>query len=257
MAELTGFPELTPYDGGWCGNDVFSEVLTPEQRRSRESARTPSENACARRIPGLRLDFLADAGSGEMYLGELNPRVTGASSITNVTAVAYGDMPLFLFHLLEFMDVEYEIDVEELNRRWAHPATSTSGRSSSSNRRRTRRADHRCPGVGHLAHGGRRTIRTRASRHRLAHGRRRIGGFLSAHRGCRRLPVSGRGPGYPGHARAVPRRRPRAGRPGQVVDHRYQVAVPQRAAALGGASPSNWNCSASRCSSGTRYRRCA
>ena len=22
MAELTGFPELTPYDGGWCGNDV-------------------------------------------------------------------------------------------------------------------------------------------------------------------------------------------------------------------------------------------
>ena len=23
MAELTGFPELTPYGGGWCGNDVF------------------------------------------------------------------------------------------------------------------------------------------------------------------------------------------------------------------------------------------
>ena len=47
--------------------------------------------------------------------------MTGASSITNVTAVAYGDMPLFLFHLLEFMDVDYEIDVDELNERWAHP----------------------------------------------------------------------------------------------------------------------------------------
>ena len=69
----------------------------------------------------FELDFLADAESGEMYLGELNPRVTGASSITNVTAVAYGDMPLFLFHLLEFMDVDYEIDVDELNERWAHP----------------------------------------------------------------------------------------------------------------------------------------
>ena len=54
-----------------------------------------------------------------MYLGELNPRVTGASSMTNVTAVAYGDMPLFLFHLLEFLDVEYEIDVDELNGGWA------------------------------------------------------------------------------------------------------------------------------------------
>ena len=59
--------------------------------------------------------------SGEMYLGELNPRVTGASSMTNVTAVAYGDMPLFLFHLLEFMDVDYEIDVDELNDGWAQP----------------------------------------------------------------------------------------------------------------------------------------
>ena len=36
-----------------------------------------------------------------------------------MTAVAYGDMPLFLFHLLEYMDVDYEIDVDELNERWA------------------------------------------------------------------------------------------------------------------------------------------
>ena len=69
----------------------------------------------------FELDFLVDADTGEMCLGEMNPRVTGASSMTNVTAVAYGDMPLFLFHLLEFMDVDYEIDVDELNERWAHP----------------------------------------------------------------------------------------------------------------------------------------
>jgi biotin carboxylase len=123
MAELTGFPELTPYDGGWCGNDVFPEVLTAEQRLlARERTYAVGERLRQEGYRGyFELDFLADASSGEMYLGELNPRVTGASSITNVTAVAYGDMPLFLFHLLEFMDVEYEIDVEELNRRWAHP----------------------------------------------------------------------------------------------------------------------------------------
>jgi biotin carboxylase len=28
MTELTGFPELTPYGGGWCGNDVFAAALT-------------------------------------------------------------------------------------------------------------------------------------------------------------------------------------------------------------------------------------
>jgi len=121
MAELTGFPELTPYDGGWCGNDVSPDVLTEEQRAIAR-ARTIAMGERLRK-EGYRgyfeLDFLLDAATGELWLGELNPRVTGASSITNVTAVAYGDMPLFLFHLLEFMDVDFEIDVDELNARWA------------------------------------------------------------------------------------------------------------------------------------------
>jgi biotin carboxylase len=121
MAELTGFPELTPYDGGWCGNDVSPELLTEKQRRlARERTAAMGERLRQEGYRGyFELDFLLDAETGEMWLGELNPRVTGASSITNVTAVAYGDMPLFLFHLLEFMDVDYEIDVDELNERWA------------------------------------------------------------------------------------------------------------------------------------------
>ncbi len=123
MTELTGFPELTPYGGGWCGNDVFATALSDEQRAL---ARLYTQRMGDRlRDEGYRgyfeLDFLADADSGELYLGELNPRVTGASSMTNVTAVAYGDMPLFLFHLLEFAGVEYEIDVAALNEAWAHP----------------------------------------------------------------------------------------------------------------------------------------
>ncbi len=121
MAELTGFPELTPYDGGWCGNDVSPELLTEEQRRTaRERTIAMGERLRQEGYRGyFELDYLLDAETGDMWLGELNPRVTGASSITNVTAVAYGDMPLFLFHLLEFMDIDYEIDVDELNERWA------------------------------------------------------------------------------------------------------------------------------------------
>jgi len=102
---------------------VFTDVLTEHQRLlERQRTFAMGERLREEGYRGyFELDFLADANTGEMFLGELNPRVTGASSITNVTAVAYGDMPLFLFHLLEFMDVDYEIDVDELNRRWAHP----------------------------------------------------------------------------------------------------------------------------------------
>ncbi len=124
MTELTGYPELTPYGGGWCGNDVFAAALS-EAHRTQARAFT-QQMGDRLREEGYRgyfeLDFLADMDTGEMWLGELNPRVTGASSMTNVTAVAYGDMPLFLFHLLEFLDVDYEIDVDELNAGWAQPS---------------------------------------------------------------------------------------------------------------------------------------
>ena len=69
----------------------------------------------------FELDFLIDQDTKEVYLGELNPRITGASSMTNHAAFAHADVPLFLFHLLEFSGVPFDIDVAELNARWADP----------------------------------------------------------------------------------------------------------------------------------------
>ena len=67
----------------------------------------------------LEVDYLVDAGSGDLYLGEINPRLSGISSMTNVSASAYADMPLFLFHLAEYLDLDYVIDTDDLRRRWA------------------------------------------------------------------------------------------------------------------------------------------
>ena len=121
MTELVGFKELTPYRGGWCGNEIFAESFTPEIR---QKARTLTVRFGEQlRKEGYRgyfeLDWLIDQDSGEIYLGELNPRVTGASSMTNHAAFAHADAPLFLFHLLEFSDVEFELDIDALNERWA------------------------------------------------------------------------------------------------------------------------------------------
>ena len=62
--------------------------------------------------------MLVDSDTDEVYLGELNPRISGASAITNVTAGAYADVPLFAFHLLEYFDMPFEFDVDEINARW-------------------------------------------------------------------------------------------------------------------------------------------
>jgi len=125
MRDLTGHPELTPHKGGWCGNDIFPEALSPEHReRARVLTQRLGERLAKEGYRGFfEVDYLADLDTGELYLGELNPRISGVTSMTNVTAGAYADMPLFMFHLLEYLDVEYEIDVEEINERWAQSSS--------------------------------------------------------------------------------------------------------------------------------------
>lgn len=123
MTELVGFEQLTPYQGGWCGNEIFADAFTQQIRDAARDAtfKVGQELKEEGYLGYFELDFLIDEDSQELYLGEMNPRITGASSITNHAVFALADAPLFLFHLLEWMDTEYELDVDELNRRWAEP----------------------------------------------------------------------------------------------------------------------------------------
>lgn len=120
LTELAGYKELTPYKGGWCGNEMHPNVVTDGQRaRAIELVRKVGEGLKSTGYRGFfEVDVLVDTDTDEVYLGELNPRISGASAITNVTAGAYADVPLFLFHLLEYLDVEFELDVDEINARW-------------------------------------------------------------------------------------------------------------------------------------------
>lgn len=124
MTEMVGFKELTPYRGGWCGNEIFSTAFSPKVRnKARELTFKFGEQLRKEGYRGyFELDFLIEEKTGDIYLGELNPRITGVSSMTNHAAFAHADAPLFLFHLLEFSGVPFELDVNELNNRWADQA---------------------------------------------------------------------------------------------------------------------------------------
>ena len=121
MTELVGFKELTPYKGGWCGNEIYPNAFNDDIR---EKAKIYTQRFGDQlRKEGYKgyfeLDFLIDQDNGEVYLGELNPRVSGVSNLVNHSKFATDDVPLFLFHLLEWMDVPYEIDTEALTNKWA------------------------------------------------------------------------------------------------------------------------------------------
>jgi hypothetical protein len=126
MSELIGYKRLTPSRGGWCGNEMFPEVLTGESRRTAtQLVRRLGDRLAKEGYRGFfEVDVLVDTDTSEVYLGELNPRISGASSITNVTAGAYADVPLFLFHILEYMNVDFDLDVDEINERWEELASA-------------------------------------------------------------------------------------------------------------------------------------
>lgn len=120
MTDITGFEEITPYKGGWCGNDVSTTILPDDvPAKVRKMARLFGDRLYAEGYKGVFcLDFLLDTDDNEVYLGEVNPRVSGASPPTNLITTTYGGCPLFLFHLLEFLDVDYEIDIDQVQSRW-------------------------------------------------------------------------------------------------------------------------------------------
>lgn len=125
MTEITGHAELTPYRGGWAGNEMFPAVLDDSSRHAAiELVRKLGDRLGVEGYRGFfEVDVLLDTDTGDVYLGELNPRVSGASAITNVTAGAYADVPLFAFHLLEYSGIDFEIDVDEINDRWEELAS--------------------------------------------------------------------------------------------------------------------------------------
>jgi hypothetical protein len=124
MTELVGFSELAPVRGAWCGNEVAAESFTVQQR---QKAKEYTEKFGAELLKeGYRgyfeIDYLWDLDTGDLYLGELNPRISGAAPMTNSGLLAKSDLPMIMFHILEFLDVPFELDVTALNDRWADPA---------------------------------------------------------------------------------------------------------------------------------------
>jgi hypothetical protein len=77
LTEIVGQKDLTPYKGGWCGNEVFPGAFSEVVRaKAREMAFKFGNQLWQEGYRGyFDLDFLIDRDGGDVYLGELNPRV--------------------------------------------------------------------------------------------------------------------------------------------------------------------------------------
>lgn len=102
MLEVTGHAELTKFKGGWAGSELFPGLLSIPEVESANALVSKFANVLKEK--GYRgtfeISILLDSYTREIFLGELNPRITGSAPISNLAIC--GNLPLFTYHILEF-----------------------------------------------------------------------------------------------------------------------------------------------------------
>ncbi len=124
--ELTGFSALTPFRGGWCGNELAGDALnwTSAARcpaRATEAARAAGWAQAGYRGYFLGLTTCSTRTRATSSLASWHPRITGVTPLTSQAALDAEDVPLLLYHLMEWLGVDYRLDVSRYNDLWVDP----------------------------------------------------------------------------------------------------------------------------------------
>ena len=114
--EIIGVPELTNNPGGWCGNEVARTLSIEKKIEIFKLTQAFGDEIFGMGYRGaFGLDFLIEKNTENIFFGECNPRLTGITNLTNLATQMSGSVPLILFHLLEWFDVDFQMDLEEVN----------------------------------------------------------------------------------------------------------------------------------------------
>ena len=110
-------------NGFFCGHDWTYRKYSPSlNEQAMRIAQTLSGYMWAKGYRGIfGIDLVVDEKAHVVYPVECNTRYTGAFPMLSMLHVRNGAIPMDLFHILEFLDVDYEIDVDALNEAYRRP----------------------------------------------------------------------------------------------------------------------------------------
>lgn len=110
-------------NGFFCGHDWTYRSYSPSlNEQAMRIARELSGYMWAKGYQGIfGIDLVIDEKRHEVYPVECNTRYTGAFPMLSMLHVQNGAIPMDVFHVLEFLDVDYEIDVDALNEAYRRP----------------------------------------------------------------------------------------------------------------------------------------
>ena len=116
-----------PVWAGYCGNEIRNSYFEDKQvdLKVRQEIFKHAEtfgNFLYREglFKGFfGFDFSVDMDTHEVFFMEINPRLTGPSALVLQAYEAQGhQFPLFLYHCLEHLGIDINIDIQQLNNEW-------------------------------------------------------------------------------------------------------------------------------------------
>jgi hypothetical protein len=110
--------------GIFCGHAWGQEDPWPQwvPEAAGKQARSIGEFLSRRSYRGiLGIDFVVSLAEHRVYPLEINPRLTGAFPMLSMLHAGQHLMPFEVFHILEFMNVDYSVDVDALNEAYSRP----------------------------------------------------------------------------------------------------------------------------------------
>jgi len=119
--QILDAPELYDPERGsglFCGHDWtssdFSESVNQQAYDAVEKTGQHLKELGYKGVFGL--DFVLDEKEDQLYIVECNPRFLGSYPVINMVQLINQETPILAFHVLEFLDVDYQIDLDEINR---------------------------------------------------------------------------------------------------------------------------------------------
>ena len=108
-------------NGIFCGHSWGETAWSSHvQAEAIRQARLIGEYLAAIGYKGiLGIDFLISRDKKQVYPLECNPRFTGAFPMLSQLQLRHNIIPMDVFHMLEFLDLPYEMDPASLNARYA------------------------------------------------------------------------------------------------------------------------------------------
>ena len=113
--QITGIETLTKHKGGTVGNDWLTKLPIHTKLDLLEKMTIIGKTLQKSGYKGLfGADFISD--NNKTYLIEINPRENASVPTFTKIQIKNNQIPSKLIHILEFLNIEYSIDIEKINK---------------------------------------------------------------------------------------------------------------------------------------------